>query len=153
MISAARLLLMAAAVAMAAGCAAPLADDGAFRVDALRTVQDARSQVVTTSLVLQSSTDDKVLATSANVIATTAVSQLDTVAGTFNSIEPPPAQDDLAKQVDDALQAAQSASRQALLAIRRGDLTQIPAIQEKVDRSAHKLEELEDQLSPEQAAS
>jgi hypothetical protein len=135
------------ASALLTGCVTANPDDQTYKDKAALTLGGALSEVATVQKVLESLHQDKMFRTTAIAQMRASQNSLDSNAGAFTEIHPPPDLDWLYNRTDTLLSDAQDTTNAATLAIQRRDVDQYPKIAKDLSKLAHELDKLETRVS------
>ena len=129
------------------GCVPATPDNGTYKDKTALTLGGALSEVATVQKTLETLHQGKMFRPTAIVQLRNSSSNLDTNAGAFNEVHPPPDLDWLYKRTDTLLTQAQDTTNQAALAIERHQVDQYPKIAEHLGKLADQLDKLETRVS------
>jgi hypothetical protein len=129
------------------GCVPATPDNGTYKDKTAQTLGGALSEVSTVQKTLESLHQGKMFRPTAIVQLRDSASSLDTNAGAFNEVHPPPDLDWLYKRTDTLLTQAQDTTNQAALAIERRRVDQYSKIAQDLGKLADQLDKLETRVS------
>jgi hypothetical protein len=128
------------------GCIPANPDDDTYKAKASVTVGGALSQVATVQKILESLHQDKLFRTTAIAQMRSSQSSLDTNAGAFNEVHPPPDLDHLYGRINTLLSDANDTAFQARLAIERHEPGRYPRLARDLGKIASQLSKLQTRL-------
>jgi len=132
---------------LVAGCVPATPDDATYEDRTAQTLGGALSEVATVQKTLETLHQGKMFRPTAIVQLRNSASSLDTNAGAYNEVHPPPDLDWLYKKTDTLLTQAQDTTNQAALAIERHQVDQYPKIAKDLGKLADQLDKLETKVS------
>jgi hypothetical protein len=132
---------------LVAGCVPASPDNGTYKAKTALTLGGALSEVATVQKTLETLHQGRMFRPAAIVQLRNSSSKLDTNAGAFNEVHPPPDLDWLYNKTNSLLSQAQDTTNQAGLAIERDQVGQYPKIAKDLGKLADQLDKLETSVS------
>jgi hypothetical protein len=141
-------MVLASTLLATAGCIAPVADAGAYRVNARTALSAAASEARTAALAAQALLDERVPQPYADTVVTQSEDALGPIEDSFGAVDPPsPSADALRKGTSDLLSDAGDALADARIAVRRGDDPGTRAAVAELTKVGDELDEASEALS------
>ena len=131
-----------AALVLVAGCVAPARTSPDYEQKATSTAEAAVSAARTAVVAARAYADDRMPATYLEPVLVDTEETLDSVASTFDSVQPPAAgnADEVRDELDPLLQDASSAATEMRIAARRGRPDALAAAVDDLARTADELD-------------
>lgn len=143
-----RLALGLLSAAVLTGCVSPSRTDGDYQLKAGNTAKAAASSVATALVGAQLGADHKAFGPYLSVLLGSVEEDTSSVQGTFDSVQPPSAKaDQLRDRVDAMLSDALDGLAALRIAVRRGELSALPAIAQPLSHTLAQLRELAETYS------
>ncbi len=135
-------VVLVAVVIAGSACAGPSRTNGDFRHKVANTAEAIQGVIGTVHLAVAAAADDKIPGPYLSVTLAEADDDASDIVDLFDSIQPPSGTaDDLRNELDTILQDVVSTLDAVRIAVRRGDIDQLPAL-------ARPLDQLNSQLQP-----
>ena len=137
--------LVAAALALVAGCAGPSRTDDDFRHKAANTAEAIQGVIGSVQIAVDAATDGKVPGPYLSVTLAEADDDASDVTDLFDSVQPPSeAADKVRSDLDSVLQDVVTTLDDLRIAVRRGDIGQLAEIAKPLDSLNDKLQPIVD---------
>lgn len=142
--------LVAAVILVAAtlaGCVSPATGPSSYEGKGANSAAAALSEVATAALVVDQVLHGRLPQAYADETVSANEDALDSIEGSFGTVQPPPESDRVREEVSELLAEAGSAVADARIAVRRGDDQELERLLTDLRRLAGRLAELEERLS------
>ena len=128
------MLAIAILLLSASGCVAPAFDADYYDEQALQSVLASESELQTTRIVLELTTADRILGTTADEIVSASETAMASVVSSFRTVQPPVSAEGVQERTMRFLSASEDAITQARIAVRRSDIVAIGLALQRVQR-------------------